>query len=83
MTSEQLVDLFRQNLRAIREEAGLSQSELARRIDATPGYVCDLERGRRSPNLGTLAPLAEALGVSPSSLISTIRHPIAEAVETN
>jgi transcriptional regulator with XRE-family HTH domain len=64
---------------------GLSQSELARRATEvlqkygsnkrhTPGYVCDLERGRGSVRLRTLAIFAEALGVTPASLISAIRH---------
>lgn len=78
MSPEELIALFMANLRSIREEAGLSQSELARRTGMTPSYICDLERGRRKPNLGTLAPLAAALGVSPSTLISTIRSPVAD-----
>ena len=78
MTDKQLLDVFRSNLKALRTEAGLSQSELARRIGRTPAYICDLERGRGAPNLSTLAPIADALGVSPSTLISTIRHPSAD-----
>jgi transcriptional regulator with XRE-family HTH domain len=71
MTEEQLLDLFRDNMRAIREELGISQSELARRVGKCPGYICDVERGRRSVNLGTLASIADGLGVNPSQLIST------------
>lgn len=78
MIPEELIALFIANLRSIREEAGFSQSELARRTGMTPSYICDLERGRRKPNLGTLAPLAAALGVAPSTLISTIRSPVAD-----
>ena len=72
MRKEQIEALFRRNLKEFREELGLSQSELARRVGCTPGYICDLERGRRSPRIGTLAPLAEVLGVSPSSLVSAV-----------
>jgi transcriptional regulator with XRE-family HTH domain len=71
MTGEQLVDLFRTNMAAVREELGISQSELARRIGRTPGYVCDIERGRRAPNLTTLAVIADGLGVTPAVLVST------------
>jgi transcriptional regulator with XRE-family HTH domain len=81
MTDEQLLRLFRANLKAIREEAGMSQSELARRIDRRPAYICDLERGRWNPNLQTLAPLAEALGVAPASLISVTHQPDSEFSE--
>jgi len=74
MTQEELVSLFRENMQLLREELGISQSELARRIGRTPGYVCDMERGRRAPNLKTLALIAEGLGVNPSVLISTALH---------
>jgi len=71
MTEEQLLSLFRDNMRHLRIELGISQSELARRIGKTPGYVCDMERGRRAPNLSTLAIIADGLGINPSMLIST------------
>jgi len=74
MTEDELVSLFRENMRLLREEVGISQSELARRIGRTPGYVCDIERGRRRPNLTTLALIAEGLGLNPSVLISTALH---------
>ena len=70
MTGPDLVGLFRENMRAIRDELGISQSELARRMGKTPGYVCDMERGRRAPNLSTLAEIANGLGVVPVVLIS-------------
>jgi len=76
MKPAELVGLFRANMRAIREELGISQSELARRIGKTPGYICDVERGRRAPNITTLADIADGLGVTPATLISTaIRRP--------
>lgn len=80
MTGPDLVSLFRENMRAIREELGISQSELARRMGKTPGYVCDMERGRRAPNLSTLAEIANGLGVVPAVLISTAlsRRPAAK-----
>jgi transcriptional regulator with XRE-family HTH domain len=73
VTREELAELFRDNLRALREDAGLSQSELARRMQTFPGVVCDLERGRRVPTFGTLAALADGLGVTPAALLSTVR----------
>jgi len=71
MTEDQLLALFRRNMKALREELGISQSELARRIGKCPGYICDMERGRRAPNLATLAQISEGLGLNPSVLIST------------
>ena len=56
------VKRFIDQMRALREEFGVSQSELARRAGKTPGYVCDMERRRRTPNLATVCEFAKALG---------------------
>ena len=70
MTKEQIEEVVRSNLIRYRQEQGLSQSEMARRLNTTPGFVCDFERGRRAPSLGTLAALAEVLGVTPAALVT-------------
>lgn len=67
---KELCDMFRANLKTRRVELGLSQSEIARRIGVDPGYISDLERGKRNPNLQRLAPLAVALDTTPSALLS-------------
>ncbi len=72
MRPPELVNLFRENMRRIREDMGLSQSELGRRTGKTPGYICDVERGRRVPNLTTLGELADGLGVTPAALVSPL-----------
>lgn len=70
MSSEkQLLILFRANMVRIREDCGLSQSELGRRIGRSAAYVCDMERGRRSPNLTSVALIAKGLGVHPDTLL--------------
>jgi transcriptional regulator with XRE-family HTH domain len=59
-----------QNLKRIREAAGLGQAELARRAGLTPGAVCNLEHARRSdPRYSTVVALAAALGVEPGLLV--------------
>ena len=68
---ETLLRVFQENVRIMRDDLGISQSELARRIGRSPGYVCDIEHGRRKPNLTTVALFAEALGVNASLLLST------------
>lgn len=73
ITRDEIKALFRDNFRSLRIEAGLSQSDLARRIGAMPSYICDLERGCKHPTLGTIAVLADALGVTPATLVSTVR----------
>jgi transcriptional regulator with XRE-family HTH domain len=70
MTAPILATRFRVNMRAIRVSLGLSQSELARRSSKTPGYICDMERGRRAPNLSTLEEIASGLGVDPTVLLA-------------
>ena len=68
----ELSDTFRANMRAIREEVGLSQSELARRLGRKPSYICDLENARRPKvSLKTVAIIAEGLGVAPFALLLT------------
>ena len=65
---EHLSRVFRENVRALRGDLGISQTELARRLGRSPGYVCDVERGRRRPNVGTAALFAEALGCAAAVL---------------
>ena len=36
------------DLRAVRKRAGVSLRDLARRLDLSAGYVCDVELGRRA-----------------------------------
>lgn len=52
-------------LAAAREEAGISQAELARRVGTARGNVCRWERKPSNMTLDTLAKIAAALGRSP------------------
>ena len=78
MTGEELNRLARTNIREIREDLGLSQSEMARRMGVEQSYISDIERGRLGTNgkpkgilVSTLAPLAAVLGTTPAALLST------------
>lgn len=54
-----------QLLRQLREQRGLSQNALARRMNVNPAYVNRLEHGGRGAgNRGLLESAAEALGLS-------------------
>lgn len=66
-----IAELFRRNLRRIREAAELSQSDLARRLHRRASWICDLERGRdgRAPSIETIGRLAWALGVDADALL--------------
>ena len=47
-----------------RHELGLTQQELAKRLNVTDKAISRWENGHGFPDIGTLEPLAEALGVS-------------------
>jgi transcriptional regulator with XRE-family HTH domain len=66
---DELCAAFRDNLRARRLELGITQTELAERIQAQQPYIAALERGERSPTLPTLAKLAIALQTTPEALL--------------
>ncbi len=46
----------------MRTTAGISQSELARRMGAQQPYISDIERGGRTPTVATLNRIARATG---------------------
>lgn len=54
---------FGQHLRALREGAGLSRAELARKADVPASTLRGWESGRGMPGLPALLRLAQALGV--------------------
>ena len=55
---------------ALRRERGLSQSELARRIQVSPSALGMYEQGRREPSADTMVALADALGVTTDFLLT-------------
>jgi transcriptional regulator with XRE-family HTH domain len=65
-------DRFAVNLRHARGVAGISQEELAERIEVHRTEISLLERGGREPRLGTLVKLAVALGTTPEALCTGI-----------
>jgi transcriptional regulator with XRE-family HTH domain len=62
-----------QNIRRLRIAAGLTQAELAERMDVDRGYVSGLELGQRNPTIVTLWHTAEALGTKVRSFFEDIR----------
>ena len=66
---EELVRIFAANFKAARLALGLSQSALARRLEVHVPYISDLERGKKTPFLGNLARIADALETTPDSLL--------------
>jgi transcriptional regulator with XRE-family HTH domain len=59
-------------LREARQEAGLSQEDLADRARIHRTYVSLLERDKKSPTLIVLLRVCRALGVSASEIVSRL-----------
>jgi transcriptional regulator with XRE-family HTH domain len=57
-------------IRRHREDAGLSQEELAERSGLHRTYISLVERGRRNITVDALTQIAEALEIYPSRLIA-------------
>ena len=64
-----VVRLFGENVRKERLARGLTQQELAGRLEMERSYLSELERGRRNPTVRVLGALAQALGVEPRELL--------------
>lgn len=64
-----LVGILGRNVRRLREEAGLSQEQLAFDAGMKRSYLSDMERGVRNPSVKALGRLAKALNVPPSDLL--------------
>lgn len=55
---------------ALRREAGLSQAELAKRLQISPSAMGMYEQGRREPSMETLVAIAREFGVSTDYLLT-------------
>jgi len=69
MTSD-LKSVLGAKVRAARESAGLSQEQLAERINRTPETVSNIERGKNMPAIETLQALCSTLGLRLSELFA-------------
>jgi transcriptional regulator with XRE-family HTH domain len=72
---------FGRHLRALRQEAGLSRAELARRADVPAGTLRNWENDRGFPKLPALLRLAGALGVAVERLADGVEDPAEEERE--
>lgn len=68
--AKELREIFAKNLKRLREDAGLTQVDLAEALGITARYIQQLE-GKRVPNvrLDTLEQLAKVLRVKPDSFL--------------
>lgn len=59
-------------LKAARESAGITQRELARRLDRAHSFVGKIESGERQLNVLEFCEYADALGVNAAEVIGAI-----------
>ena len=67
---DEFLQNFGNNIRKIRESKGLTQEAIAFMAGLSRSYYTELELGKRNPSLLNIKKLADALGVSLSSLLT-------------
>ena len=69
MSEINIKKLFGYNLKKIRKERGLSQLELATRLDMHFTFISDIENGKKWVSPETISKLAKELNVQPFSFL--------------
>ena len=69
VTLDELKTVFSENVKARRNELGLSQSELARQTRIDQANISGFESGSRLPSLESLTRLAAGLNIAPDVLL--------------
>lgn len=72
--NEHLVAAFAAALSEQREQARLTQEELAERADVSARFISFLETGRRQPSLSALHALSKGLGIRMQDLVAEVEH---------
>ena len=69
-------ELLASKLRTIRDKLGLSQSQMARRLDAgiLPARISEYELGHREPSLLTLLAYARVAHVSMERIVDDVQQ---------
>jgi len=65
-------NVLARNVRARRENLGLTQEQLGFETGLDRTYISGIERGVRNPSLDVIAKIASALDTSPSDLLSAM-----------
>ena len=60
----EIVRLFAEKLREVRQSRGLTQAELAERAEVSPTHLSELENCEVAPGIDLVDRLAQALGTS-------------------
>jgi transcriptional regulator with XRE-family HTH domain len=77
-----LKQIFIENLKDFRKKEGLSQMQLAEYCGISPGYIAEIEIGKKFPSVGVIEKIAIILKVEPYLLFkSNIKDSFAETSE--
>jgi len=63
---------FHKILRRYRHQAGLTQEQMAERMNVSVGFFGMMEVGRRWPNIDMLLRIAKALSIRPGELADAV-----------
>jgi transcriptional regulator with XRE-family HTH domain len=63
---------FGKRLKTLRIDKGLTQLELAERLDMSPNFVGMIERGERNTTVENIFKISRALGIKPSNLFEEL-----------
>ncbi len=66
MNTKSFNDILGREIKRVREEKGITQEELASRMNVNAQNISSYERGERCPSLFWMNRLYEALGVDPA-----------------
>ena len=69
---EETIRIFGERIEAARKKKGLTQEELAERVNVSQSMINHIENGNKKPSLETAVALANELGVTLDSLISIV-----------
>ena len=64
-----IVENFKENLKNLRNDAGLGQVELAKKLGVSKGIISLWENGLREPSMSSLVSLAKFFNVSIDYLV--------------
>ena len=59
------------NVKERREQLGISQKELAEKVEISQSFLCDIEQGRSKPSIDTALKIAEVLNISDVKFFGT------------
>ena len=60
------------NIKRLRQQAGLTQEQLAALVECTPQHISAIERGAKTPTLETFVAIAAALRVPADVLLQDV-----------